>query len=198
MITRRHLLLAIAATCLVTMFLTTTVPIFSQTSGQYNPLYDVNQDGKIDGKDIALPASIYGTAGTPINLTALQSEIDSLNSALLALENTVATQQSQINNLGAELATKLGAPDYDSGWFAINPGSYIILTHNLGTTNVLVYMVGRISGTIDQVEYGGDANGQSSYGANWYGLTTTQIWINRMSQDIWWPEIRVFMWILPS
>jgi hypothetical protein len=72
MITRRHLLLAIATTCLVTMFLITTVPIFSQTAGQYNPLYDVNHDGKIDIKDIAYLAKAFGTAGdptVPVNVT---------------------------------------------------------------------------------------------------------------------------------
>jgi hypothetical protein len=65
MITRKHLLLAIATTCLVTMFLITTVPIFSQTAGQYNPFLDVNHDGKIDIRDIALEAKAFGTAGDP-------------------------------------------------------------------------------------------------------------------------------------
>jgi len=63
MITRKHLLLAIGATCLLTMFAITIVPIRSQTAGQYDPWLDVNDDGKIDGKDIALVALHYGQAG---------------------------------------------------------------------------------------------------------------------------------------
>jgi hypothetical protein len=74
MITRKHLLLAIAATCLVTMFLISIVPIRSQTAGQYDPWLDVNDDGKIDGKDIALPSLSFGTAGDPtkpVNVTTI-------------------------------------------------------------------------------------------------------------------------------
>lgn len=62
MITRKHLLLAIAATCLLTTFVLTVAPI---KSAVYDPSLDENHDGKIDGKDIALPALIYGTAGDP-------------------------------------------------------------------------------------------------------------------------------------
>jgi hypothetical protein len=202
MITRRHLLLAIAATCFVTMFLISTVPIFSQPV--YNPLYDVNGDGKIDMKDIALVAKAYGTTGTPINITAmllnLQSEVDSLNSSLLTLENTVAAQQitinnqqSAINNLGAELATKMGQPDYDSGWFTINQGQSITLTDNLSTTNVLVYMFS----SVGQVEYGGDQNGNSGFGAYWSFANIDAINVYRMPNDLYWTFTRVYMWKLP-
>jgi len=72
MITRKHLFFAIAATCLLTTFLFGVAPIRSQTAGQYDPWLDANGDGKIDGKDIALPALIYGTAGDPtrdVNVT---------------------------------------------------------------------------------------------------------------------------------
>jgi hypothetical protein len=204
MITRKHLFFAIAATCLLTMFAITIVPIKSQTVGHYDPWLDENDDGKIDGKDIALPALIYGTAGTPINKTALllelQSDVASLNSSLLALENTVATQQSEINNLGAELATKLGAPDYDSGFLPVLQGQSITLTHNLGTTNVLVYMIGyngnNVGNEIHQIEYGGDLNGGAGAGAYWSTLTTTTINIYRMPNDTNWSEIRVQIWIL--
>jgi hypothetical protein len=145
----------------------------------------------------------FGTSGTPINKTALllqlQSEIASLNSSLLNLENTVTTQQSEINNLGAELATKLGAPDYDSGFFNPSQGERATLTHNLGTTNVLVYMTGTAGGTsgIHQIQYGSDAVATNQYGAYWYGLTTTSITIYRLPNDVNWIWIRVQIWKLP-
>lgn len=53
-------------------------PIRSQTAAQYDPWLDVNDDGKIDGKDIALPALIYGTAGDPtknVNVTNWPSQL---------------------------------------------------------------------------------------------------------------------------
>jgi hypothetical protein len=65
MITRRHLLLAIAITCLVTVFLITIMPIFSQTAGQYDPSLDVDHDGAIDGRDISMVARAFGKAGHP-------------------------------------------------------------------------------------------------------------------------------------
>jgi hypothetical protein len=72
MITRKHLLLAIAATCLLTMFVITIVPIRSQTAGQYDPWLDINGDGAIDGGDIIQVARAFGTAGDPtrdVNVT---------------------------------------------------------------------------------------------------------------------------------
>jgi hypothetical protein len=78
MITRKHLLLAIGATCLLTMFAISIVPIRSQTGAKYDPWLDVNGDGKMDGKDIALPALIYGTAGEPtknVNVTNWPSQL---------------------------------------------------------------------------------------------------------------------------
>jgi hypothetical protein len=65
MITRKHLLLAIAATCLLTMFAITIVPIRSQTAGQYDPWLDINDDGVIDGLDLIQGARAFGTAGDP-------------------------------------------------------------------------------------------------------------------------------------
>jgi hypothetical protein len=65
MITRKHLLFAIAVTCLLTVFLITIVPIRSQTVGQYDPWLDYNDDGKIDGRDIAPAARAFGTFGDP-------------------------------------------------------------------------------------------------------------------------------------
>jgi hypothetical protein len=53
----------------LTTFLFGVVPI---RSAGYDPSLDENHDGKIDGKDIALPALIYGTAGdptVPVNVT---------------------------------------------------------------------------------------------------------------------------------
>jgi hypothetical protein len=53
----------------LTTFLFGVVPI---RSAGYDPSLDENHDGKIDGKDIALPALIFGTAGdptVPVNVT---------------------------------------------------------------------------------------------------------------------------------
>jgi hypothetical protein len=36
-----------------------------------------------------------------------------------------------------------GAPDYDSGWMRIDTDERLVLTHNLNTTNIFVYLIGK-------------------------------------------------------
>jgi hypothetical protein len=65
MTTKKNLIIVVLATfCLIaTLFL--IIPTRSQTGGQYDPWVDVNDDGKIDGKDIGTTAWAFGTAGDP-------------------------------------------------------------------------------------------------------------------------------------
>lgn len=320
MVTKRNLVLvALITLCLaITMF--SVLPIFSSGAGVYNSWYDVNDDGKIDGKDIALVASVYGTLGDLINktellievnntytqllntingcnaslidlqgrvttlenitlplndtistlksridtlnasllnivsstnslnasvinlqnrttmlegevfqlqsnVTLLQTNIASLNSTVTLLQTTVSTLQTNfalmnaslvqlnqtvnslnstftnsINNLQAEInvlnATRLGTPNWDSLWFGLSTGSSVVLYHNLGTTNVLVYMIG-YNGAINQIQYGGDDTQFAQYGAYWSQLTATSITITRQGNDVNWQSIRVMIWKLP-
>jgi len=61
-------------------------------------------------------------------------------------------------------------PDYDSGWVALNALDTITITHNLGTTNVLMFWVRDLTGE------GIGICPQSAYiGCVLYNLTTTQI-----------------------
>jgi len=117
-------------------------PISSQQSaGEYDPWFDINDDGKIDIKDVAGVAVKYGSEGTPINKTALllelQTRIDSLNASLIDLEayleTRIADLEARIVDLEAQSVRK-----YDSGWFAVGRNSDYDLTHNLGTTSLIV------------------------------------------------------------
>lgn len=69
----------------------------------YDPWVDLNDDGKIDGKDIANVAARFGTLGTPINKTALLleilSRIDQLNSTIIEQQNTINNLNTTINYL---------------------------------------------------------------------------------------------------
>jgi hypothetical protein len=211
MVRNRDLILAVLITFCLAAMLFSVKPIKSQTEPVYNPMYDLNDDGVINMRDIALLARAFGSSGTPVNKTELlaeQDEIDSLNSSRSQCQSSIdslnATLTSEINNLQSELSslnttilTKLGWPDYDSGYVQINQSQSIILTHNLGTTDVLVYMVGDYpSGVpyIHQHDYGGEANGLNTYGAYWSELTTTTIKITRNAQDANWPYVRVMIW----
>jgi hypothetical protein len=195
-------------------------PIRSQSGAfPYDPWADANDDGVIDGGDLAYTARMFGTAGDPINKTALllelESRVDSLNSSLLTLEAylttrittleaTVAQQQSTMANLETELAvlntTKLGKPDYDSGWTAIAQGTNKHFNHGLGTTDILVYVIGKNGGSgINQLFYGLDYNSYDAVqGLCWWNLDTNGIDVIRGINDATYAQVRVMLWKIPQ
>jgi len=70
---RKNFLAATVLTAL--MFALAFIPLSgSQTTFQYDPWADINDDGKIDAKDIGYVCRLFGTTGTPINKTALLLE----------------------------------------------------------------------------------------------------------------------------
>lgn len=90
----------------------------------------------------------------------------------------------------------MGLPNYDSGWVSINQGQTLTLTHNLDTTELLIYVVGKGGGAeINQQQYGGDINqlGQGG-GLYWKNLNNTAIKVTRYSDDGVYPQVRVQIW----
>ncbi|MGD0159927.1 MAG: hypothetical protein ABSB89_06480 [Candidatus Bathyarchaeia archaeon] len=72
MVKNRDLIIAVLITFCLTAMLFLVKPTQSQTSSNYNPFYDLNHDGKIDMKDIALEARAFGGTGDPtenVNVT---------------------------------------------------------------------------------------------------------------------------------
>jgi uncharacterized coiled-coil protein SlyX len=146
------------------------------------------------------------------SLQELQTRIDSLNASLFALQTVlnarittleakVDEQQIKIGELETELAvmnaTKLGQPDYDSGWFQLNKSQSIILVHNLNTTDVMVYMMGNDTEGgryVNQVGYGGDNYVGGALGVYWDELTSATIRVNRANGDNYWDMVRFFIW----
>src|SRR5271157_3086815 len=138
---KMNIILAIAITFCLTASIFMVIPTQSQTPNTYNPLADINEDGKVSLQDLVLLANAYGTNGTPINITALQTEIDALNATIVQqqnminnLTNTVTILQNTTDYLNTTVdylnqtvivlnSTRgLGSPDYDSGWYSINLG----------------------------------------------------------------------------
>jgi len=223
---KKDLIIVVLATFCLTLTLFGVMP--TRSAGTYDPWLDMNDDGRIDGREIGFVEKFFGTLGEPINktallynvndtLTALLSRIDSLNVSLLDLEAyfgtrintlnaTLVEQQSRIAELESEIAvlnaTKLGTPDYDSGWFDISNGGQVIKTHNLSTTNVLVFMVGKYSNSsspyIHQRFYGGEETWPNYWGAYWLDLTETTIRVVRQAQDVLWNNVRVMIWKIPE
>ncbi len=101
----------------------------------------------------------------------------------------INTLEGQLDSI--ECGNKTGfftTPAYDSGWISAEGGGEIVLTHNLGTTEVFVYLVGKDKdGTlgIHQFEYGG------MYWAYWHNLDS-----NNISVTVYptWDYVRVMIW----
>jgi len=60
---RRDLIIVILTTFLLTVALFTVIPILSQSAGEYDPWLDINDDGKIDMKDVGSVARAFGATG---------------------------------------------------------------------------------------------------------------------------------------
>jgi len=143
-------------------------------------------------------------------ISILNSRIDSLNSTMTSrldsLEGRIDSMNATILELETELAilnaTKLGKPDADSGWLQINASSSIVYVHNLNTTNVIVYMIGKYSNTsvpyIHQFGYGADNYLGGVFGAAWSELTSASIRVTRYAQDTNWVYVRLVMWKIPQ
>jgi hypothetical protein len=99
----------------------------------------------------------------------------------------------------------LPKPDYDSGWLNISRGTRITLPNPTGTTDVLVYMIGKSSNGgnpyIHQIGYGAELNYGSEYGCDWETLTATSIQVYRRPNDpvgTSWDYVRVMIWKIPT
>jgi len=70
MVTKKDLIVVVLATFCLTLTLFGIIP--TRSAGTYDPWVDTNEDGKIDGKDIAAAAKAFGTLGDPtknVNVT---------------------------------------------------------------------------------------------------------------------------------
>lgn len=203
---RRDLTIAILTFCL-TATLLMIFPTRSQYStteiGVYDPWRDLNDDGSINIFDCVMMAEVAGTTGTPIDKTALLLEllarIDQLNATVVEQQNTINNMNSTINDLNETVielngTMGLGPPDYDSGWATLNQGSNLFY-HNLNTTKLFVYLIGKDPEGIHQINIGADDNIRGAY---WFHLDDTRIAVYRVNAAYWqWEQARVMIWKIP-
>jgi len=182
---------------------------------EYDPWVDLDDDGDIDLYDAVELLTRYGSKGTPINKTALLLElmhkIDTLNATIIEQQNTINYLNETVVYLNETVTvlnrTGLGAPDYDSGWQSLSFGQQLYLTHNLNTTDLLVYFIGRYeSGYMwtHQYSFGGqyDSNyGMGHHGA-WWAAEDNTIILYRAAHDFQsgqpWNHVRVMIWKIPE
>jgi len=123
-------------------------------------------------------------------IDTLQIQIDSLNASYLDLLDRVELLENMPLPRGL-----VSTPAYDSGWRNMPEGHHIILTHNLNTTDLFVYIIGRSEHDgINQMAYGGFSPWGD--GIFWYELTETTIRIYREGGDESYEQIRAILWII--
>lgn len=188
----------LATVCLIFSLAVTFLAILINTVGSqplipYDPWYDLNDDGAINILDMKLVKLAFGSSGTPINKTAL----------LLELNASVAELEARVGAI--EVANSLGftsPPAYDSGWIAIAKDQNREFNHTLGTTKVLVYVMGKKPPSdIHQLGYGGiylwNLGGDLYFGVYWFDLTDNSVWVHRNKDDGSWDSVRVMIWMIP-
>lgn len=182
----------------------------SDPPGTYSPWADLDDDGDIDIFDIVWMAGRYGTTGTPINKTQLLLDlllkIDQLNTTIIEQQNTINLLNETVIYLNNTRG--LGPPDYDSGWRSIPVGQELYLTHNLNTTELFVYFIGRQvwdgNDVMHQHCFGGDTVHlePSERGAFWNAPTNKTIQLYRGGSDtsdfFHWDYVRVLIWKIPE
>jgi hypothetical protein len=86
----------------------------------------------------------------------------------------------------------MSAPAYDSGWLSMKEGEETVFAHNLDTTEVFVYVIGKDTEEIykiHQYEYGG------TYWAYWHKLDSNNISVTSYYP---WDHVRVIIWRIPE
>ena len=128
-----------------------------------------------------------------------QDKKDKINEIIAAINaniSTISGHTAAIAGHTTDIAARMVKdPDYDSGWFAIAVNGTVTKTHNLGTLDVLVQIMGKTSGGDITIRFfGGWAGTASVQGGWWQTLTTTQISARRHSNDLQWPNFRFMLW----
>lgn len=183
MLKKRYMIISSLVFCLTaTFFISGTAS--EEPPQEYNPWYDVDDNGWINIIDINQIAVRFGTTGTPINKTALLIEVNATFAKLL----------ERIEAL--ETGGFIGAPARDSGWMFISKGQHLPYYHNLNTTEVLVCVYGKSSANgIHNIRYGGNWGGT---GLTWEGLDDDELTLYRWNSDNDWEQVRVMIWKIQS
>lgn len=91
------------------------------------------------------------------------------------------------------------APAYDSGWITISQNEDLVLIHNLNTTDLFVYFIGKDSTGTHQYYYGGDRKvlpdwSTDNRGLYWGWGTNMTIQLYRLREDLHYEQVRVMIW----
>jgi hypothetical protein len=157
-------------------------------------IYGVNGTDGLDGKSAYEIWLDQGNSGTE------QDFLDSLK----------GERGPPVNFSIANMSGWLPSPAYDSGWLnnwvAGVDYQLISLTYELNTTEVFVYVLGRVNetigefenGSIHQFAYGGLLGPLGGNAGVFWVLSGNEIKLYRLPNDEYWHEVRVMIWKIPQ
>lgn len=112
----------------------------------------------------------------------------------------VGTEASRDDHVHSDLSRD---PDYDSGLYDVSANTTSTKTHSLGTTNLMVLLTGRTSGSTIHRRYGGGRFGikggphpHDVYGTHIEYITTTTIQVRILTDEYDWDYLRIQCWKL--
>lgn len=134
-------------------------------------------------------------SGLQSETSELRTDYNNLMDDFTELKNNLTELTLQYEELKENVTLALSrAPDYDSGWMDVSEGEIITLTHDLGTTELFVYMLGQGGGLeIHQHHYGGTCPA-GNRGLRWYHLTENTIQVERSGNDERWEQFHIMIW----
>ena len=142
-----------------------------------------------------LTSAISSNTELQTSLTSAVNENTELQNILADARNLFESVESQLSVIQAGF----GPPDYDSGWVPIDAGDAMFLKHGLGTVeDLFVYVIGRSSpGEFNHWHYGFSYSVGGEAGLAW-GIDSTSVDIIRGFKDVYWEEVRVYIWRIPQ
>jgi len=118
---RRDVLIAVLATFCLTSALFAVKPIGSQTTRQYDPWSDMNDDGVIDIRDLAYAGRLFGTTGDPTKNVVINNNVQWYNlSGLVPPKGIVSFNVSTAGYRQASIIIKANNSIPD-GWSTFYP-----------------------------------------------------------------------------
>ncbi len=104
---RRDLMIAIIVTFCLAVVLFAAIPTWSSPgAGDYNPWYDVNDDGSIDGSDLIVLCRAFGSTGQPITKASIQYDSGWMNITDKCGQNIVMTHNLNSTDLIVDIQGK--------------------------------------------------------------------------------------------
>jgi len=133
-------------------------------------------------------------------VTTLEFYVATMNATVTDLESRIGTLESQILSMNNTIWNATRSPDFDTGWENFTRGQERSFQHWLNSTDLLVYMMGRIPGASPYIHsmFFGSVHDYGWKGCFWHDLSSAEISVTRNPSDDYWEQVRIMIWKIPQ